>query len=80
MTDDIGQHMQVMQALEAGTLRAASVRIADQIASEHPHPLDDRYPQLAGAAIAKDPAVRHGLSELLDLLGISHRNARRENR
>lgn len=51
--------------------RAASVHIADRIAGEHPHPLDDVMPRLAGRLIAKDPAVTAGVLELLDALGLS---------
>ena len=50
--------------------RAAAVRIADQVGAEHPHPLDDGYPQLAGQAIARDPAVRDQVLELLAVIGL----------
>lgn len=51
--------------------RAAAVHVADRIGAEHPHPLDDVMPKLAGRLIAQDPAVRGGLLELLDALGLS---------
>lgn len=50
--------------------RAAAVNVADRVAAEHPHPLDDGYPQLAGQAIAADPAVRDQVLELLDAIGL----------
>jgi len=49
--------------------RAAAVHIADRIAAEHPHPLDELMPRLAGRLIARDPAVRDGVLELLDAIG-----------
>lgn len=58
-------------------LRAAAVRIADQIAAEHPHPLDDEMPRIAGAVIAKDPKVRGDVRDLLDQLGIKTDQIRR---
>lgn len=48
--------------------RAAAVRIADQICVEHPDPLDDTMPKLAGRLLAQDPAVAAGLRELLDAI------------
>ena len=56
--------------LEADQLRAAAVHVADRIAAEHPHPLDDVMPKLAGRLIAQDPAVTAGVLELLDALGL----------
>lgn len=50
--------------------RAAAVRIADQVGAENPHLLDDDYPQLAGQTIARDPAVRDQVLELLDAIGL----------
>lgn len=50
--------------------RAAAVRIAGQVGAENPHPLDDDYPQLAGQAIACDPAVRDDLRYLLAVIGL----------
>lgn len=67
---ELDQHVLLGSAVTAGQARAASVHIADRIAAEHPHPLDDGYPTLAGQAIARDPAVRRDLGELLDLLGL----------
>lgn len=57
--------------LEADQLRAAAVHVADRIAAEHPHPLDDVTPKLAGRLIAQDPTVRAGVLELLDALGLT---------
>ncbi|MCX5365863.1 hypothetical protein OG864_45015 [Streptomyces sp. NBC_00124] len=49
--------------------RKAAVHVAGRIAAEHPHPLDDVMPKLAGRTLAKDPAVRDDLLELLDAIG-----------
>jgi hypothetical protein len=62
---------------EADEQRRAAVRIADQVAAEHPHPLDDVMPRIAGAVIAKDPAVNAGVLELLAALGIRPDQIRR---
>ena len=59
--------------LTAQQQRAAAVHVADRIAAEHPHPLDDVMPKLAGRLIAQDPAVRGGLLELLDALGLTRK-------
>lgn len=50
--------------------RAAQVHVADRIASEHPHPLDDVMPRLAARLIAEDPAVADEARELLAMLGL----------
>jgi hypothetical protein len=50
-------------------LRKAAVTLAGQVAAEHPHPLDDLMPRLAGRLIAEDPAVRAQVLELLDAIG-----------
>jgi hypothetical protein len=52
-------------------LRAAAVHVADRVAAENPHPLDDLMPRLAGRLIAEDPAVRSQVRELLDALGLN---------
>lgn len=70
MGGDLEHSVQPVKPLKAGVLRAAAVRVADQVGIEHPHPADDVHPQLAGHAIAKDPAVRADLTELLDKLGL----------
>jgi hypothetical protein len=62
---------------EQAELRKAAVRIADQIAAEHPHPLDDVMPRIAGAVIAKDPVIAAGVLELLAQLGIQPDQIRR---
>lgn len=49
---------------------AAALHVANRVAAEHPHPLDDDYPQLAGQAIACDPAVRDDLRYLLAVIGL----------
>lgn len=67
---DLGEDMPLTPPTDRVLLRRAAVRIADRIAAGHPHPLDDRYPTLAGQAIAKDPTVRAEVAELFDLLGI----------
>lgn len=50
--------------------RAAALYVAGRVAADNPHPLDDRMPALAGGAIAKNPAVRRELRNLLDALGL----------
>lgn len=50
--------------------RRAAVHAADRIAAEHPHPLDDEMPALAGQLIARNPDARRQLLELLDALGL----------
>ncbi len=55
------------------------MHLADRIAAEHPHPLDDGYPALAGQAIARNPKVRRDLGELLDLLGLKPAHINRGN-
>lgn len=50
-------------------LRKAATHLADRIAAEHPHRLDDVMPKLAGRQLAHDPAVRADLLELLDAIG-----------
>jgi hypothetical protein len=62
---------------EAAEQRKAAIRIADQIAAEHPHPLDDVMPRIAGAVIAKDPVIAAGVLELLAALGIRPDQIRR---
>lgn len=67
---DLGEDMPLTPPTDRVLLRRAAVHVADRIAAENPHPLDDGYPALAGQAIACDPAVRQDLGELLDLLGL----------
>jgi hypothetical protein len=62
---------------EQAEQRRAAIRIADQIAAEHPHPLDDVMPRIAGAVIAKDPVIAAGVLELLAALGIRPDQIRR---
>jgi hypothetical protein len=50
--------------------RAAAVHIADRVAAEHPHPLDELMPRLAGRQLAADPVVSAGVLELLDAIGL----------
>ncbi|WP_420032310.1 hypothetical protein ACN2WE_05455 [Streptomyces sp. cg28] len=54
--------------LENELRRKAAIRLADHIAAQHPHPLDDDMPAIAGAVIARDPQVRAELAEALDAL------------
>lgn len=61
--------------LKPKQVRAAAIHVADRIAAEHPHPLDDEAPRLAGRLLAADPLVRTGLRELLDQLGITRGTA-----
>lgn len=67
------QRMGAQSAAPSGqaVARAAAVHLADRVAAEHAHPLDDQEPKLAGQLIAKDPAVRAQLLELLDQLGLT---------
>lgn len=65
-------------ATDKTLLRKAAVHVADRVAAEHPHPLDDGYPALAGQAIARDPAVRAEVTDLLDLLGITPAQVRKD--
>jgi hypothetical protein len=62
---------------DAALQRQAAIRIADQIAAEHPHPLDEYMPRVAGAVIAKDPVVAAGVLELLAALAIRPDQIRR---
>ncbi|MFP3986949.1 hypothetical protein U9R90_05480 [Streptomyces sp. E11-3] len=50
--------------------REAAVTVADRIAAEHPHELDDLMPRLAGKQLAHDPVVAARVRELLDALGL----------
>jgi hypothetical protein len=50
--------------------RRAAVHVADRIAAENPHPLEDTMPRLAGRLVGQDPAVAAGLLELLAALGL----------
>lgn len=73
----MGLDPQRMAAQSAGpsgqtVARAAAVHLADRVAAEHPHPLDNQMPNLAGRTIAKDPAVRAQLLDLLDQLGLTN--------
>ena len=61
----------------AQQLRAAAVHVADRIAAEHPHPLDELMPRLSGRLIAADPAVNAGVLELLAAIGIRPDHIRR---
>jgi hypothetical protein len=58
----------VLRSDNAGELRRAAIRIADQVGKEHPHPLDDYMPGIAGADIARNPAVQAEVTELLDIV------------
>lgn len=55
--------------IDPGTHRQVAVLCADRIATQHPHELDQLMPRLAGRTLAKDPAVRADLLELLDAIG-----------
>ncbi|MWA08835.1 hypothetical protein [Streptomyces sp. BA2] len=59
-----------------GQQRRAAVRVADAIAAEHPHALDDIMPRLAGRELGQDPAIAADLSGLLAALGIEARTNR----
>ena len=57
-------------AVTAAQQRAAALHIADRIAAEHPHPLDEEMPALAGQLIARNADVRQKLHDLIDALGL----------
>lgn len=57
--------------------RAAAVQIADQVGVEHPHPLDDLMPRLAGKQLGQDPVIAAGVLELLDAIGLKPHQIRR---
>lgn len=57
----------------ATQMRAAAVHCADRIAAEHPGPMDDLMPRLAGKQLAHDPAARDDVLELLDAIGYPSR-------
>lgn len=67
---ELDQYVLAVGAPTAKQTRAAAVHVADRIAAEHPHPLDDVMPRLAGRTLARDPAVAAGVLELLDVLGL----------
>jgi len=50
--------------------RDAAVHVADRVAAEHPHPLDELMPKLAGRQLASDPVVAADVLELLAALGL----------
>ncbi|MGW4786163.1 hypothetical protein [Streptomyces sp. NPDC004230] len=72
---ELGQDFAVPQ-LQPGQLRAAAINVADRIAAEHPHPLDDVLPRLAGRQLGQDPVIAAGVLELLDTLGLHTNTAR----
>lgn len=74
---DLGEDMPLTPPTDRVLLRRAAVHVADRIAAENPHPLDDGYPALAGQAIARDPAVRDEIAEFFDLLGIKPSQVRK---
>ena len=67
---ELDQYVLAVGAPTARQTRAAAVHVADRIAAEHPHPLDDVMPKLAGKQIAQDAAITAGVLELLDVLGL----------
>ncbi|MER8004826.1 hypothetical protein [Streptomyces sp. NPDC094149] len=68
--DELGQNTLALRGWGEGEQRKASVHVADRIAAEHPHPLDDQMPKLAGRLIGRDPVVAAGVLELLEALGL----------
>lgn len=67
---ELGQSVGAVGTPTVRQVRAAAVHVADRIAAEHPHPLDDVMPRLAGKQLAQDPAITAGVLELLDVLGL----------
>lgn len=70
MGADLEQTVLTVAALTRRQQRAAAVHCADRIAAEHPSPLDDVMPKLAGKQLAQQPAIAAGVLELLDVLGL----------
>lgn len=68
---ELGQSVGAVSAPTFRQTRAAAVHVADRIAAEHPHPLDDVMPKLAGKQLARQPAIAAGVLELLDALGLA---------
>ncbi|MDG9703748.1 hypothetical protein [Streptomyces sp. DH37] len=50
--------------------RRAALTVADRIAAEHPHPLDDTDPAAAGRALASQADIACELRGLLDCIGL----------
>lgn len=61
----------------AAEQRAAAIRIADHIATQHPGDLDDLMPKLAGRHLAQDPAIAADVRELLAALDLRPDHIRR---
>lgn len=51
--------------------RKAAIHVADRVAANYPHQLDDTDPVSAGRSIAYDRRVRADLLELLQALGLA---------
>jgi hypothetical protein len=68
---ELGQSVGAVSAPTFRQTRAAAVHVADRIAAEHPHELDELMPKLAGKQLARQPAVAAGVLELLDVLGLA---------
>lgn len=64
----------------ASDQRKAAVQVARRVAADHPHPLDDAMPKLAGRQTARRLDVRAELLGLLDALGLTADQIRRGNR
>ena len=74
---DVNQHSLAGVNVTARQARAAAVHIADRMGAEHPHPLDDLMPRLAGKQLATDPVIADELRDLLGALGIRPDHIRR---
>jgi hypothetical protein len=68
---ELGQSVGAVSAPTFRQTRAAAVHVADRIAAEHPHELDELMPKLAGKQLARQPAIAAGVLELLDALGLA---------
>lgn len=77
MASELKQDALMVGDVTAEQMRKAAAHVADRIAAEHPHPLDDCMPKLAGRLLAKDPAVNAGVLELLAVLGLRPDQIRR---
>ncbi|MEV7364308.1 hypothetical protein [Streptomyces sp. NPDC091299] len=71
---ELGQPV-VARKSEQWELRKTAVRAADWVSSRRPDPLDESFGWLTGRPLAKNPAVKAELDELIDMLGV--RTARR---
>jgi hypothetical protein len=70
---ELDQYTLAAGPVDAGQLRRAAVHLADRLAAQHPHELDEQAPEYAGRLVAQDPTVRTALRDLLDAIGYPNR-------